>query len=199
MTNPPAVTDLWIDVFNRVCGRTAHELKGALNGVSVNLEVVRSRAARPDTPASAVSAYAGAAASQLDTVIALSEALLALGRPAREPVDIGLAVRHLATLLAPAARGDGRRLEVDASVSGLGQSSAGGLAARAAIGACLLAAIDASLHVRCSVRDDMSLQITSCDSAPIEAGPGVVVAAGQAGIRVEQSNARTSISITFPH
>jgi hypothetical protein len=198
MTNPPLMSELWIDVLNRVCGKAAHELKGALNGVSVNLEVVRSRADRPDAAASAVSSYAVAAASQLDVVIALSDSLLALGRPAREPVDIGLAVRHLATLLVPAARADSRQLEVDAGISELGQSSASGLAARATIGACLLAAMDGSPHVRCAAADGQ-LQITSCNAATIDAGADIVAAAGSAGIRIEhEPTARKTITITFP-
>jgi signal transduction histidine kinase len=198
MTHPPALSDLWIDVLSRVCSRTAHELKGALNGVSVNLEVVRSRADRPGNTASAVSTYATAASSQLDSVIALSDALLALGRPAREPVDIGLTVRHLATLLVPSARADGRRLEVDAAVSELGPTSANGLAVRTTIGACLLAAIDASEHVRCSATGE-SFHITSCDGAAVVAAPRVVALAGTAGIVVEGNlKTRSTISITFP-
>ncbi|MEO7083052.1 MAG: hypothetical protein ABI442_09215 [Gemmatimonadaceae bacterium] len=193
------MSELWLDVLNRVCGKAAHELKGALNGVSVNLEVVRSRADRPDTVASAVSSFAAAASTQLEAVISLSDALLALGRPAREPVDIGLAVRHLATLLAPAARADGRRLEVDGAVSDIGRSMASALAVRATIGTCLLSAIDASTHVRCLVTEEQALQITSCDRATIEVDAGVVAAAEAAGIRVEHTSpAGNTISITFP-
>src|SRR5881397_3033593 len=79
---------LWLDTLHRVCARAAHELKGALNGVSVNLEVVRSRAARPDAPASAVSPYANSAVDQFDIVIEMSVALLSLGRQARSPVEV---------------------------------------------------------------------------------------------------------------
>jgi len=42
----PSVDVLWLDTLQRICTRAAHELKGALNGVSVNLEVVRSRSER---------------------------------------------------------------------------------------------------------------------------------------------------------
>ena len=56
----PSVDALWLDTLQRICTRVAHELKGALNGVSVNLEVVRSRSERQDAPASGVARYAGA-------------------------------------------------------------------------------------------------------------------------------------------
>jgi len=198
MSNPLVMSDLWIDVLQRVNARAAHELKGALNGVSVNLEVVRSRAERPDALASAVNTYAHAAAKQLDIVIALSDALLALGRPAREPVDIGLATRQLATLLTAAARSDGGCLALDPVVSELGQSSATGNAVRATIGAGMLAAIDSSKDVRCAPSADGSkLLIMSGDETAFVVGDEIIAAAAEVGIRVEYES--NTLSITFPH
>ena len=89
----------WLEALHRLVGRAAHELKGALNGVSVNQEVIRSRSENPNAMASAVSPFAAAAASQLDVVISLTDALLGLTRPAREPVDVGLEARRIAILL----------------------------------------------------------------------------------------------------
>ena len=39
---------LWLAVVQRLMGRASHDVKDSLNGVAVNLEVIRSRAARPD-------------------------------------------------------------------------------------------------------------------------------------------------------
>ena len=50
-----AADALWLETLQRICGRAAHELKGALNGASVNLEVVRSRATRAEALASSIS------------------------------------------------------------------------------------------------------------------------------------------------
>src|SRR5213075_1063560 len=100
----PSVDALWLDTLQRICTRAAHELKGALNGVSVNLEVVRSRSERPDVQASAVAKFASSAAEQLGAVIAMTDALLWLARPSREPVDIGAVIRRLDALLALVAR-----------------------------------------------------------------------------------------------
>ena len=82
---PASLDELWLETLNRLFSRAAHDVKGALNGVSVNLEVVRSRASKPGTPATAVSRYAGAATQQLSQVIEMTEAVLSLGRQAPDP------------------------------------------------------------------------------------------------------------------
>src|SRR5579884_2754541 len=123
MSSAATVDALWLDMLHRLCARAAHELKGALNGVSVNLEVVRSRAEKPGTAASALAPYASAASGQFDVVMEMSAALLTLAREPRVPVDLGQTVRHVGVLLERAANTDGRRLDVDASVDELGATT----------------------------------------------------------------------------
>ena len=89
---------LWLAALQRALGRAAHDVKDALNGVSVNLEVVRSRANRADAPASAVAPFADAAAQQLERLTALLDAVLALGRSERAPADVGITLRRVAAL-----------------------------------------------------------------------------------------------------
>jgi signal transduction histidine kinase len=89
---------LWLAALQRALGRAAHDVKDALNGVSVNLEVVRSRASRADAPASAVAPFADAAAQQLERLTALLEAVLALGRSERAPADVAITLRRVAAL-----------------------------------------------------------------------------------------------------
>ena len=89
---------LWSAALPRALGRAAHDVKDALNGVSVNLEVIRSRAARAEAPASAVAPFADAAAHQLERLTGLLEAVLALGRSEREPADVGITLRRIAVL-----------------------------------------------------------------------------------------------------
>ena len=55
---PVDVGALWLLTLQRAVGRASHDVKDALNGVSVNVEVVRSRAARPEAPATAVAQFA---------------------------------------------------------------------------------------------------------------------------------------------
>lgn len=92
------VNGLWLEVLQRAMARASHDVKDAINGVSVNLEVIRSRAARPDTPATAVAKFGEAAAHQLERLTNLIEAALALGRPEREPVDVALTLRRIVVI-----------------------------------------------------------------------------------------------------
>jgi signal transduction histidine kinase len=192
---------LWLETLHRICGRAAHELKGALNAVSVNLEVVRSRSGKPDTPASSVNKYATAASTQLDAVIAMTEAVLSLAREAREPVEIAMVVQKILDLLARVAQADGRRLEAGGAFDDLGRTSASGNAARFAIGRCLLAAVDASQDVRCTPippedGGDPVVRIESSDGAVLAVDDDVIAAAAGAGIRIQAES--SVISISFP-
>src|SRR5688572_31877143 len=116
MSRPSEVEKLWLEAWQEVVGRAAHEVKGALNGVSLNLEVVRSRTERGASDAASLHKFAAAASSEMELLTSFNEALLFLGRPHRPGgagVDIGATLRQLAVLLVPAARADGRVLEVD--------------------------------------------------------------------------------------
>ena len=195
----PSVDALWLEMLNRICTRAAHELKGVLNGVSVNLEVVRSRSQKPDAPASAVNRYAIAAADQLGSLITMTDALLSLARPPKEPVEIGPVLRRIDALLAPAAHADGRRLELEGPVDALGVTPAPGNATRMTIAASLLAAIDASTHVACRAvidNGELLLRIECRDGATLVLDQDAVVAANDSGIRMHAES--SAISISFP-
>ncbi|MEX2177682.1 MAG: hypothetical protein WD801_03160 [Gemmatimonadaceae bacterium] len=104
---------LWLAVLQEIVDMAAHELKDVLNGVSLNLEVVRSRSGTAaGMEGGRVAPFAVAAADQLAVLTDRVEALLFLGRPARNPADVALALRHLAALLVPATRSDGCSLAV---------------------------------------------------------------------------------------
>lgn len=113
------IGSLWLVTLQRAIGRASHDVKDALNGVSVNLEVIRSRAARPDTPASAVASFSESAAHQLERLTTLIEAVLALGRPERTPSDVGTTLRRVVTICGASTSSDDAavRLVEDASMS----------------------------------------------------------------------------------
>src|SRR5450631_2998912 len=92
---PEDVGALWLVTLQRAIGRASHDVKDALNGVSVNLEVIRSRSMRPDTPASAVTKFGDAAAQQLERLTTLIEAILALSKADRADADVGITLRRL--------------------------------------------------------------------------------------------------------
>src|SRR5688500_741161 len=95
---PADIGALWLLTLQRAIGRATHDVKDAMNGVSVNLEVVRSRAARPDTPASAVAKFAESAGQQFERLAILVEAAMALSRAERAPADVGVVLRRAATI-----------------------------------------------------------------------------------------------------
>lgn len=94
---------LWLHTLQRAVGRASHDVKDALNGVSVNLEVIRSRAARPDTPAKAVAQFGEAAGHQLERLTTLIEAVLALARSERAPADVAVTLRRVVTVCGASA------------------------------------------------------------------------------------------------
>ena len=195
-----SVDELWLDVLQQLGARTAHELKGALNGVAVNLEVVRSRAAKPDVPAAAISTFASSAGDQLDAVVDMTEALLTLARPAREPLNVLDTVRSFASLLSPSARGEGGSLRVEASreLDGTVGRTPGNVI-RVVIGASLLAALASKGDIRCRVEvgEETVVSIECVDAeVPLELAPDVLSVAAAAGIRVQQE--RHSLSLIFP-
>jgi nitrogen fixation/metabolism regulation signal transduction histidine kinase len=103
-----AAPSLWLGALARLAGRAAHELKNPLNGLALNIEVLRSRSARAGTEGAALAPYAAAAAAELERTIPLVEALLALARPLSNPVDLRIAIQpFLALYGAIAAAGDG--------------------------------------------------------------------------------------------
>src|SRR3954471_14229448 len=112
MSDVASMTDLdllWLRTLEDIGDKAAHEIKDTLNGVSLSLEVVRSRSGQ----ASSVSDFAATAAAQLELVTSRVEAMLALSRRAREPADVSATLRRLGALLVPAAKADGSRLTVE--------------------------------------------------------------------------------------
>jgi signal transduction histidine kinase len=196
-----SVDELWLDVLQQVSARTSHELKGALNGVSVNLEVVRSRSARADAAAAAVAPFAASAADQLEAVVEMTEALLRLARPPREPVDLGDTIDGLTSLLAPSARAEGGSLRVESpsrDVAALAIRPRGNVA-RLLIGSALLAALSRKGDIRCRVEagEDAVVGVECVDAeGPIELPADVLAAAAGADIRVHCEG--QSISMAFP-
>jgi signal transduction histidine kinase len=191
----------WLDALQRLASRAAHELRGALNGVSVNVEVIRSRAAKATASAGAVAPFADAASAQLDDAIELTEALLGLARPAREPVELATETRRIVTLLSAAARSDNRRLSVEdvTALNGLGTTSAPGSAVRFTICECLLAAVDASTKTRCSAIADAaapSIRVEAADGEGLSVSSDLAFVAAESGIDIQVD--QSAISISFP-
>jgi signal transduction histidine kinase len=203
--NPPltrSVDELWLNVLQQISARTAHELKGALNGVAVNLEVVRSRSTRSDAAAHSVAPFASSAADQLEAVVEMSEALLNLARAPRDPLDISETIDSFASLLSPSAREDGCSLRFEGGASREMTAvavRAPGNVVRLVLGAALLTALARKGDTRCRVdiSDEVVVRIESADAeGPLVLQADVAAAADGADIRVHAEG--QGMSLTFP-
>ncbi len=188
---------LWLATLEQVVRRAAHEVKDSLNGVSVNLEVVTSRAARPDAELTGVAPFASAAAEQLEALGARVEALLYLSRPAREPADVALTLKHLAALLAPATRAGGGLLTVE----GYEQTSltaAPGQPTRLALAAALLemTATKGSGHCRLEPGPETVVRFSHESADACSLDPAIAAAVAKHAIRTETSN--RDLILVFP-
>ena len=105
---------LWAKKQREVMDLAAHELKGAMNAISVNLEVAHSRVEAARTDRNAVLPFLTAARQGLENFEPLHAATLFLNRlPRDDGADIALTLKHMATLLIPAAKADGITLAVE--------------------------------------------------------------------------------------
>ena len=204
------VATLWLATQQAIASRTAHELKNTLNGVAVNLEVVRSRLGRVPATASATT-FAETASQQFEVLTRQTEALLALVRPVHEPADVAQVTVQLAALLEAAAARDGARLVVESSEGGAA-TGVDGVTVRLLVASALLAAIDAvapmravaaagghdTPEVRCAVvagEHGPRLTVRGSGDAMVALPAEVARVAADAGVRVA---ADAGLTLSFP-
>lgn len=194
---------LWLAALQRALARATHDVKDALNGVSVNLEVVRSRAQRPDAPASAVAPFAEAATQQLERLTNLLDAVLALGRAERDPCDVAVTLRRVAALCGASSSAADSGVTVRNQLAGDARTTVPGSAVRLALAAPLL---DAVVGVRGGARasdvdcelmeDSSSLVVRLRADRPIEVPDDVADTLRAAG--VHWIAAPHDLSLVFP-
>jgi hypothetical protein len=92
------------EAVREIIRRAGHELRNALSGVAVNVEVVRSRAGR-EGPGVELTSFAERASAQVEEASKLTDGLLAL-------VSSVLSAQAAGTLKEPARHGAGSRIEL---------------------------------------------------------------------------------------
>ena len=92
------------EAVREIIRRAGHELRNALSGVAVNVEVVRSRLGKQGS-AEELSLFANRASAQVEEASALTDGLLAL-------VNSVLAAQAAGTLKKPTGHGAGSRIEL---------------------------------------------------------------------------------------
>lgn len=201
------VSVLWLATQQAIAARIAHEFRNTLNGVAVNLEVVRSRLARAASPAggnaAAATSFAETASGEFERLSAQSEALLALVRPVRAPADVALVAAQLAALLRLAAGRDGGGLSVEGTDGGGARTSMDGDAVRLVVGQAMLAALaeGAAHQVRCTITaapgEGPRLRMTRAGGGGFALPDDVARVAGQAGVRLAVGD-DSGLLLAFP-
>lgn len=158
MTGAPsadaAVAAEWLAQLYELGRPAAHEVRNALNGLAVNLEVIRARSARTDAPSAGVSRFAEAAMEQFDVLTSLTDVLLSFMRPVPEPADVAALVKRVGSLLGAMAHSDGGSVTVIIPPSDVGYvTMAPGEEVRVAVTATLLAAFDVAGALCCELHD----------------------------------------------
>ena len=211
MTEPRApeaggnLAGLWLDCYERLAAAAAHEVNNALNGVAMNLEVVRLRATA-GADAGRVAPFAAASAEEHAATVALVGALVALGRAPRAAgtVDVTEVVGHAAVLFAPLLRHRGVTLLVENESEGRTPTAAPARAVRLAVCATLegawTAASDAtgsdpSRVLRCTVQatDRPILAVVPAPAAWDDGARAALAAAG-----VLATRAPDGLRVAFP-
>ncbi|HEU4643587.1 MAG TPA: histidine kinase dimerization/phospho-acceptor domain-containing protein [Gemmatimonadaceae bacterium] len=177
---------LWLEALQRLADGAAHEIKNPLNGLAVNLEVVRSRAERGGADVATVARFATAAAEELQRTAALVEALLAVSRPARAPVDLWMVLQPLVALYGAIAAASGGTLVLERPAESMGATEADPAAVRLAMTSALAGVAYDEATVRCSLETRDGAVMMSVRGAPATAPAGDVRAViERAGIGVE--------------
>jgi signal transduction histidine kinase len=193
-----SVDELWLATLQKLAAHVAHDLKGALNGASVNLEVVRSRSERESTTGADVHRFAENAAEQLALVIRATTALLALARGTRGPVEVSMVARQLANLLDDMSKSASGRLQVVVDGGMAAETSAPLSAVRFAIAECLLAVSSGSEPVTVRVTGLPSPHVHISPGTPPALAPEAAAVLRAAGIFIDTDGHGISIALPGP-
>lgn len=187
----------WSAELGRLGGLVAHEINNLLNGVSVNLEVVRSRAAR-DAPGSAVAPFADSATSQLEALTPVIRGLVALTRPTAGDLSLVLEIGHISSVLGAVARARGGAVEVDVAGADTAICVAGATA-RLLLASAMRPAAEAGARARCTLNfadGEAVVRMARNDGIGVTLSSEGVRFAAAAGVRVHASD--DALLLRFP-
>jgi len=193
-----SVDELWLATLQRLAAHVAHDLKGSLNAVSVNLEVVRSRSEKATSTGADVHRFAANAADQMAVVIRGTTSLLSLARGTRGPVEVSMVAKQVANLLDDMNTAAASRFQVSIDGGMSAETAAPLNAVRLALAECLLAASEGSTQVSVRVSGLPSPQVQITPAGPLTLFPDTVEALGQAGIRIDTDGHGISIRLPGP-
>ena len=193
-----SVDVLWLRSLQKLTAHIAHDLKGALNGASVNLEVVRSRSERETSTGADVHRFAVTAADQLAVVIRANTALLGLGRSPRGPVEVSAVAKQVAALLTDLSSAGRTRFEVYIEGGLAAETSAPLSAVRLALTETLMAAASGGGEISVRVRGFPSPVVQVSPATKPDLPPDVASALVGARIRIDMDGHGISMYLPGP-
>jgi hypothetical protein len=191
-----SVDALWLATLQKLSAHVAHDLKGALNSASVNLEVVRSRSEKESSTGADVHRFAVNASEQLGVVIRATTALLSLARGTRGPVEVSMVTKQVANLLDDMSSAAGGRFQVQIE---------GGMSAetKAPLNAIRLVMVESLLAID-SAAGPVTIKVSGLPAPRIQITPATVptltpdIEAALWAAGIEISTAGHGISIVLP-
>lgn len=193
-----SVDELWLLSLQKLTAHVAHDLKGALNGASVNLEVVRSRSARETLTGADIHRFAVNASDQLAIVIRVTAALLSLSRGTRGPVEVSFVAKQVVGLLDDMGSATGTRFQLSIEGGLAAETSAPLSAVRLAVAECLVGAAGGNGQVAVRVRGLPVPQVLIGPAADPDLHPEVRTALAGVGIEVLTDGHGISIMLPSP-
>jgi hypothetical protein len=190
------ISALWLRELGNVIKASQHDMRNVLQGIGVNLEVVRSRLERDEevVKADRLRKYAVTASERFDQLTHCVDALLHLLDTGDEAFSVSRTVESLRSLLNAAGR---VRLSMEPGVADM-RSNSGELAGRLAVVHVVLCAVKTDRPVLCraSVELGGSLDVLIDSQTGYQVDEAVIqaVAAGMVGVRAVSSGIR----ISFP-
>ncbi len=198
MTDSDRIASLWLATLGELATLASHEIRNPLNGALLNTAVVRQRAAKDAISPAEIAPFAESAATELERVTALIEALLALARPVSTRVDIWMTAEQLTTLLDAVASKNGGSVVCHRAGNGPAICPLTSELVRALLSAGMLRALGPanSGTVRCEVHCDASairVTLATASGENIEWEPGLRAIAEREGIALVAARGETEI------
>jgi signal transduction histidine kinase len=191
------VSASWLHLLQSLVDHVAHDLRNDLNGLAVNLEVVRGRAER-GAEAAAVAPFAVNASDQFEKLSRRTMALLGLSRRSEGAGDIALVLRQLSDLFGE-GEGGAPRLALTTGSGGVSaETSAPADAVRVALAAATLACTEEGGSARYSLAaaQPVRVYIHREDDSRVALPETVATILRAHGISVQCDAA--VLSLTFP-
>lgn len=163
----PEPAAIWLRALERLSATVAHELRNPLNGVALNLEVLRGRVGRGKGEGAPLVGFADAAAADLLVAIRLTDALLAVARPVRVPVEVGSILAPIATLAGAVAVARGGSMKITLPDDVPPPVAAEPDAVRGALATALLAAAERGVEIECAATYEPEAVVVEVTGAEI--------------------------------